>query len=486
MDSQFAGLFMKPASDPVEENNFIAFVNEPGNNNSLPNNNVSDIWCDDKDHIWITMNGGGALAEFDGKNFTRYQPANPGSSLVFLSLAADRHNHFWIITKNGLEVFDRDKKEFFHLDVNDGSANEYINPHFSNEENGSICFTSGNRIFSFRPDGMVFNSNFPELYLADMNVFGKSYRYEALHGKVKLNARERFVNFTAGAIQFTSPGTVKFQYKLVGLDEDWNNSDNGEIKYTNLPSGNFKLLVRVTNPAGQFSAEKVLAEFKIATPFYATWWFIVLCLIFIAASAYAGYKYRINQLLELQKMRNKIARDLHDDIGSTLGSISFLSEAARQQLQQNNPPGAEKMLAKIGDNSREMVENMSDIVWSVNPKNDSARFLIDRMRVFADDLVASSGLQLRFEFDKDVEDIKLTMEQRKNIFLIFKESVYNSGKYSGGKNLLISMRKNVGKLMLLIKDDGTGFDVNNYKSKNGNGIHNMRLRAEEIGSQVPY
>lgn len=140
------------------------------------------------------------------------------------------------------------------------------------------------------------------------------------------------------------------------------------------------------------------------------------------------------------------------------------------------------MLAKIGDNSREMVENMSDIVWSVNPKNDSARFLIERMRVFADDLAASSGLQLRFDFDKDVEEVKLTMEQRKNIFLIFKESVYNSVKYSGGKNLLISMHKNTGKLILLIKDDGKGFDVNNYKSKNGNGIRNMRLRAEEIES----
>jgi ligand-binding sensor domain-containing protein len=342
-----AGLFMKPAADAVDKDYFIAYVNEPGNDNSLPNNNISDIWCDASDHIWVSMYGGGALAEFDGKKFRRHHPTNPGSSSVFLGLAPDNHNRFWITTKNGLEVFDRSKKEFFHLDVNDGSANEYINAHFSNEENGWICFTSGNRIFSFRPDGMVFNSNFPELYLADMNVFGKSYLYEAQHGQVNLSARERFVNFTAGAIQFTSPGTVKFQYKLEGLDEVWNNSENGDIKYTNLPWGNFKLLVRVTNPAGQFSAEKVLVEFKIATPFYATWWFIALCLLFIAFVIYGVYRYRINQLLQLQKMRNKIARDLHDDIGSTLGSISFLSEAARQQLQHNNPPAPKKCWLKL-------------------------------------------------------------------------------------------------------------------------------------------
>ena len=106
----------------------MSFLNEPGDSNSLPNNNISDIWCDENDHIWITMNICGALAEFDGKKFTRYQPTNPGSSSVFLSLVADGHNRLWIASKNGLEVFDRGKKQFFHLDVNDGAANELYQP----------------------------------------------------------------------------------------------------------------------------------------------------------------------------------------------------------------------------------------------------------------------------------------------------------------------------------------------------------------------
>ncbi|HWB62053.1 MAG TPA: ATP-binding protein, partial [Chitinophagales bacterium] len=123
---------------------------------------------------------------------------------------------------------------------------------------------------------------------------------------------------------------------------------------------------------------------------------------------------------------------------------------------------------------------MSDIVWSVNPKNDSAKYLIERMRVFAGDLVASSGIELHFNYEKGAEDVKLTMEQRKNVFLIFKETVYNSAKYSGGKNIYIDLKKTTKGLTLIISDDGKGFDVNNYKSKNGNGIKNMRLRAEEI------
>lgn len=203
----------------------------------------------------------------------------------------------------------------------------------------------------------------------------------------------------------------------------------------------------------------------------------------LAGMGYAFYRYRISQLLKLQAIRNKIARDLHDDIGSTLGSISVFSEAAKQLLQQEKTEKAQNMLLKIGETSREMIENMSDIVWSVNPKNDAAKHLMDRMRVFAGDLVASSEIQLNFNADTNAEDVKLSMEQRKNIFLIFKETVYNTIKYSGGKNLYIDIKKDASHLRIIIRDDGKGFDVNNYTSKNGNGIKNMRFRAEEVNAK---
>jgi len=462
-------------------NIFDHYLNEPGNKNSLPSNDISDIWCDENNHIWLTMNGGG-LAEFDGKNFTQYLPENPVSSRTFMGMHADNRNRIWIITRNGLEVFDRKEKKFFHLDVNDGSINTSINSYFSNKQNGWVSFTGGNRVFSFQPDEMEFGTEYPDLYLSDMSAFGKSFLQEAKSGEVKLKSNQRFVNFEVGALQFTSAQTVHFQYRLDGLGDDWTDSDNGEIKYTNLPWGNFKLLVRVTNPAGQLGDETVLAEFKIATPFYATWWFIMLCILTTAGIIYAIYRYRINQILKLQRVRNKIARDLHDDIGSTLGSISFFSEAAKQQLSQNSS-GTEKMLEKIGETSREMIDNMSDIVWSVNPQNDSVKHLIGRMRTFADDLIASSDILLHFNYDPSIEHVKLSMEQRKNIFLIFKETIYNSVKYAGGKNIFIELIQQGKNVILKMRDDGKGFDVNNYVSKNGNGIRNMKHRAKEINAE---
>lgn len=476
------GLSKRSPGVPFSKNIFTNYIHEPGNRYSLPANDVTDVWCSRDNHIWVSMAGGG-LAEFDGKKFIQYLPESTLSSKIFLGMHIDNSNRIWIITKNGLEVFDRKLKKFFHLSVNDGNANTNLSAYFSNEADRTVSFTSGNKLFSFKPDNIQFSTAFPPLYLTDMNVFGKSYRADAVQGAVQLKSRERYVNFTVSALQFDDPEMVRFQYRLEGMEDEWSNSTNGEIKYTNLPWGHYKLMVRVTNPAGQLGGEKMLAEFVIATPFYYTWWFISLCIAFVAIWAFGFYRYRISQLTKLQAIRNKIARDLHDDIGSTLGSISVFSEAAKQLMEQEKGERAKAMLVKIGDTSREMIENMSDIVWSVNPKNDTAKHLVDRMRVFAGDLVASSEIQLHFNAAEQAEEVKLTMEQRKNIFLIFKETVYNSVKYSGCHNLNIDIKRNHKNLTFVIQDDGHGFDVNNYISKNGNGLKNMRFRAEEVNAR---
>ena len=476
------GLYMRKKNTPLTQDGFIGFVNEPENKASIPGNQITALWCDNSNRIWFSVQGRG-LCVYESGKFTLYKPETTGSSLLFKGIHADNRNRLWILTRNGIEVFDRQRKKFFHLDVNDGSANSLLTGQFSNETNGEVSFAAGNRVFTFKPDAIKFETELPQVYLASMNVLGKDYLYEAVNGIVKLKTRERFVDFTVSCLQFASPKSIRFQYRLDGLGEEWSNSDDGQVKYTNLTWGHYKLMVRVTNPAGQFGSETMLAEFVIATPFYYTWWFISLCILFIAALAYSFYRYRIAQLMQLQAIRNKIARDLHDDIGSTLGSISVFSESAKQLLEQNNAERAQSMLGKIGDTSREMVDNMSDIVWSVNPKNDTAKYLVERMRVFAGDLVASSEIQLHFNAAQNVEDTKLTMEQRKNIFLIFKETVYNTIKYSGGSNLYIDIKRDHKNVLLVIKDDGNGFDVNNYKSKNGNGIKNMRYRAEEVGAK---
>jgi two-component system, NarL family, sensor histidine kinase UhpB len=179
--------------------------------------------------------------------------------------------------------------------------------------------------------------------------------------------------------------------------------------------------------------------------------------------------------LELEKVRNHIARDLHDDIGSTLSSINIMS-----QLAMNGD--AKDHLHKIALHSSQMMENMSDIVWSINPKNDTLEQVVLKMKEFAFEILEPKEITHTFQIDSDLTKLKLDVEKRKNLFLIFKEAINNAAKYSGGSNVSISLSVTQHKIQLSIIDNGKGF--NEEVVKRGNGLINMKERASSIGGQL--
>lgn len=187
--------------------------------------------------------------------------------------------------------------------------------------------------------------------------------------------------------------------------------------------------------------------------------------------------YHTRQQLKLQTLRNKIASDLHDDVGSTLSSISIFSEIAQQQSNEVTP-----MLRQIGDSSRKMLEAMADIVWTINPENDQFEKIIDRMRLFAFELLGAKKIDFEFQADDAIAKMKLPMNVRQNVYLIFKEATNNMVKYSDANKVLFSIRRTSGNLMLTIRDNGKGFDVNH--ATQGNGLKNMKKRAEDIGARL--
>jgi len=201
--------------------------------------------------------------------------------------------------------------------------------------------------------------------------------------------------------------------------------------------------------------------------------FILLFLL----SFFIYRNYRTRQQLKLQTLRNKIAIDLHDDVGSTLSSISIFSQMAQQQSKDVIP-----LLETIGDNSRKMLEAMADIVWSINPENDQFEKIVLRMKNFAYELLGAKGIDFEFLADDDVTKMKLTMEVRKNLYLIFKEATNNMVKYSEADKVLFSITEEKNILTMIIKDNGKGFDKE--RSISGNGLNNMKKRAEEMGGQL--
>ncbi len=194
--------------------------------------------------------------------------------------------------------------------------------------------------------------------------------------------------------------------------------------------------------------------------------------------AFFAYRsYRTRQLLKLQTLRNKIASDLHDEVGSTLSSIRIFSELARQQSKEVQP-----MLDQIGESSRNMLESMADIVWTINPENDNFEKIILRMRSFAYELLGAKKIDFKFEADDAVNKMNLPMDVRKNLYMIFKEATNNMAKYAEADRASFYLKETNNNLSLLIRDNGKGFDMN--QPTQGNGLKNMKKRAEEMDAEL--
>ena len=226
----------------------------------------------------------------------------------------------------------------------------------------------------------------------------------------------------------------------------------------------------------QYLAHSVMPNFTLFYEFAA--------LLFILAYRIKG-EWVKQQLRELQfqqnlaEQRQRISRDLHDEVGSTLTSIGVFSEIALQQVSYNSPQTV-PVLNRIGDASRSLIDTINDIVWVINPNNDKFEDIILRMRLFAADLLMTKNVDIDFTVDAQLDKVNLSVEQRKQFYLIFKEAINNVFKYAECSTLKINIELDGSLIKMSIADNGKGFDTSN--PKNGNGLKTMRDRAEILSS----
>jgi signal transduction histidine kinase len=212
---------------------------------------------------------------------------------------------------------------------------------------------------------------------------------------------------------------------------------------------------------------------------------ILLLLLAGAAILFFVYRMKRNRKKQMEAVRARISRDLHDDMGSTLQSISVMSEIVRMKSMSDNRQESIPVIEKIGSAAREMVGKMNDIVWAVSPQNDNFENIVLHMRAFGGELLAGKDIALHFKSDSGLNSIQLSMEKRKSFFLIYKEALNNAYKYSGAKNVTVEISKSNHELKLVVEDDGVGFDKNEDRLKTGgNGLKNMNTRAAELNGSL--
>ena len=278
------------------------------------------------------------------------------------------------------------------------------------------------------------------------------------------------------------PGDVlHYQYKLEGSGTEWSApSEQRTVNFASLSPGHYRFLVRAVNSDGLVSPQPAVVAFTILPPIWQRWWFVLLALIAVMLAVYSLYRYRVARLLELERVRTRIASDLHDDIGSNLSLIAGLSEMLNTQIQNTNGQVAER-LSTIATVSRRSVDAMSDIVWAVNPKRDNALDLSHRMRRFASDTLSARNIEFHLDAPNLDRNVRVNAETRREVFLIFKEGINNIARHSGCTCADAELRIHGRAIVLKLHDDGRGFAANDGGA--GHGMESMKRRAERLGGE---
>jgi ligand-binding sensor domain-containing protein/two-component sensor histidine kinase len=325
----------------------------------------------------------------------------------------------------------------------------------------------------------------PPIRITKLKIRGVDYPVSEL-GETNLSGfelqpNENQIQIEFASLNFALGDVIRYQYKFDGVDPDWSPAtDSRSVNFPRLPSGRYRFRVRAVNADGLVSATPAVISMRLLPPIWTRWWFVLTALSLATYAVFLVYRYRVRHLLELERVRTRIATDLHDDIGSSLTQIAIMSEVARKQSDHQS---ADEPLVHIANLSRELVDSMSDIVWAINPKRDHLVDLTQRMRRFVNDVLEAADIEVTFTAPQHASDTALSADVRREVFLIFKESVNNIVRHAQCRHVEVLVDLRSDELLVELRDDGLGFQVHET-TNHGHGLVSMRERALRLGGEL--
>lgn len=495
-----------------KKNKWQHWKNNPTDSSSLSADIIFSV-CPDaiapEKYLWVGTNGHG-LNRFEyatGKSI-HYTEKNGLPNNVIYSIQTDKTGNLWMSTNKGLSCGllqnnsskERGLMEFRNFSEEDGlPGNEFNRYEKLKLQSGDLLFGGVAGFTSFNAAEVLQQNPAPSIVLTGLSVYNKPIDHitdsAIIHAPVgyaqtiTLPHDKNMFTLEFAALESSPAEKKQYAYYLENFNEDWiPNGNRNTATYTNIPPGSYTFHVKGTNSDGVWNEKGTSIRIIILPAWYQTWWFRISLLLIVAGGIYAFYYYRLAQQLKLQRIRNNIASDLHDEIGSTLSSISISSTIIQNKMEDDTSE-VKGLLKQISSNTDNMMEAMSDIVWAINTKNDRFDNIVNRMRSFAIEILEPKNVQLHMLVSEQLNHITLNMQQRKNFFLIFKEAVNNTAKYAGCKNVWVDIENKGGKIILKVKDDGKGFSTGSVKAGNsqklgGNGLINMYRRATELNGKM--
>jgi signal transduction histidine kinase len=478
---------------------------------------ILSLYQDADQTLWIGTRGKGLLRYRNGVvyGFTRNSGLFSDSIYAILE---DSHTNLWLNSSRG--IFRMSKRQLEAVAAGteagvtsisygrsdgilaSGQYNDATQPAACKDTQGRLWFRTTQGVTMIDPDKLTGNTRPPPVVIQKIIANNKVVATQALGVEapvsISIPPGNGALEIYYAALSYCAPDKNRYRYKLNGIDAGWVDAGNQRIaKYNNLRPGHYRFRVAACNNDGVWNTQGQSVELIFEPYFWQTWWF--LCLLGAAATGIVGgtaryvtrrrMQRKLDQLEKqraIERERARIARDVHDELGAKLTSISFLGSIASRSSE--DPEEIKKQVEQMSASAREAVASLHEIVWAVDPVNDSLEGLIGHISNQVGELFGNSSMHCKVKVPETIPDVRLSASVRHNLFLAAIEAANNAAKHSKATQVLIQISTSRDELEITVSDDGCGCEINpandhprDKTTRPGNGLANMRKRLGSIG-----
>jgi len=477
--------------------------------NGLPQYGINALYEDSNQCLWLGTKGGG-LVRFHSGRFTVYSSQQGLFSDEIYEILEDERGYFWMSCRRGifrvargaLEEMDRGTRKtiactaFGKADgLRSVQCNGVAKPAGWKSKDGRLWFPTIRGVVAI--ESRIETNDKPPPVAIEEVWADKAKIFEAIGGpgaeadstqavsdstaiRVAPGRGELEIVYTALSLQ--APEKNRFRYMLEPADSTWKDAGaQRSARYNNLAPGAYRFRVIAANNDGVWNGTGASLSLVLQPHYWQTWWFKATVGLAVVLLLTFGYRYRVARFRELERLRVEIAANLHDDVGARLTKLGMISESVDQETQQTDP--IRPHIQAISRTTREVIQAMDEIVWTINPKNDTLDNLANYVFQYAQEYFQNTGVRCRLDLPAQLPEYAISTEVRHNLFLAIKEALNNVLKHSGAMEVRLSLAVADSTLSITIKDNGRGFSPEKMAGT-GNGLQNMKERMQHIGGRL--
>ena len=462
----------------------------PFERSNLSHLNIAALYEDAEGILWVgTIEGG--LFRISNNAITRFSVNDGMFDDSAHEIIEDDFGNLWMTCRNG--VYRASKKDLNAFAAGkiksiacisygraDGmlstECNSVAKPASWKGRDGKLWFATSKGLAVTDPRAHIDkNEVVPPIRIERIVFDGRSYDVEG-KDRIEFSPGRGQLEIQYTALSFRAPEKNRFKFRLEGSDTGWMDPGTRRVAYyNNLNPGNYTFRVRGSNNDGVWNEDGAVLAVVLKPYLWQTWWFKTAVVSLAIVTAFYAIKIRRDRIAELERLRLRIAADLHDELGSNLASIALLS-----QMEEKSGDAAKNDLTEIHRIALGTANSIREIVWFINPDYDSFADMISRMKEVASTMLV--GTKYQFVTPTTPSSRRLSLDFRRNIFLIFKEILHNIAKHSRATHVEIEVREERGEFWMRITDNGVGFDE--QSTRRGNGLKNLKLRMAQLGGTI--